>query len=124
MTSSSNCLPVLNCVIVGGLPPTMRLMPAARALAPPAMALSTQVPPAFVNWSAKTLTEADSPAEVHQCSTSAFVCAKAAVLETSAAARVYAKTRVFRPMTSSRSAFTTLFVIDYIFRGRLQSARS
>ncbi len=52
----------------------MRLMPAVRAFAPPAIALSTQVPPAFVNWSAKTFTDADSPADVHQWSTSAFIC--------------------------------------------------
>ena len=73
LTSSSNCLPVLNCITVGGLPPTMRLMPAVRALWPPAMAVSTQVPPAALNRSANTFTAANSPPEVHQCSTSAFI---------------------------------------------------
>jgi hypothetical protein len=77
-TSSSNCLPVLNCIAVGGLPPTIRLMPAVRAFSPPAIALSTQVPPASVNLSANTLTAADSPPEVHQWITSAFIsCAPA-----------------------------------------------
>ena len=48
-TSSSNCLPVLNCIAVGGLPPIVRLIAAVRALTPPATALSIQTPPALVN---------------------------------------------------------------------------
>src|SRR5215218_8991476 len=119
LTSSSNCLPVLNCIMVGGLPPTMRLMPAVRALAPPAMALSTQVPPPLVNWSANTFTEADSPADVHQWMTSAFICcASAPELQIKAIERVYAETRVFMLMASSQKRLST-FVIDYILRYRL-----
>src|SRR3979409_973469 len=57
----------------GGVPPTVRLMAAGRAVAPPAMAVSIQVPPALVNCSAKTFTAADSPPEVHQWITSAFI---------------------------------------------------
>src|SRR5437762_12067048 len=57
----------------GGVPPTVRLMAAVRALAPPAIAVSIQVPPASVNCSAKTFTAADSPPEVHQWITSAFI---------------------------------------------------
>ena len=48
-------------------------MAAVRALAPPAIAVSTQVPPALVNCSANTFTAADSPPEVHQWITSAFI---------------------------------------------------
>ena len=56
----------------------MRLIAAVRALAPPAMAVSTHVPPALVNWSANTFTAADSPPEVHQWMTSALLsCANA-----------------------------------------------
>src|SRR6478609_11970556 len=56
---------------VGGVPPTVRLMAAVRALAPPAMAVSIQVPPAAPYCSANTFTAADSPPEVHQWITSA-----------------------------------------------------
>ena len=73
---SRNCLDVLNCAAVGGLPPTMRLIASARACSPPAIAASTQVPPAAVYALASSLTAADSPPDVHQCSTSArFGCA-------------------------------------------------
>ena len=72
-TNSSNCLPVLNCITVGGLPATVRLIAAFRAFAAPATALSIQVPPALVNWSANTFTAAASPPEVHQWMTSAFI---------------------------------------------------
>jgi hypothetical protein len=43
---SRNCLVVLNCAAVGGLPPTMRLMATALAWSAPAIAVSAQVPPA------------------------------------------------------------------------------
>jgi hypothetical protein len=46
--SSWYCLEVLNCEAVGGLPPAMRFNAAARALSPPAMALSTHWPPALL----------------------------------------------------------------------------
>src|SRR5436305_4895609 len=51
----------------------VRLMAAVRALTPPAIAVSTQVPPALANCSANTFTAADSPPEVHQWITSAFI---------------------------------------------------
>jgi len=54
---------------VGGLPPTIRLMPAVRALVPLAIAVSTHLPPAASNRLAKILTAADSPPDVHQCRT-------------------------------------------------------
>jgi hypothetical protein len=89
-TTSLNWLPVLNCMTVGGLPPTIRLMPAFLAFSPPAIAVSIQVPPAASNCSAKTATAADSPPEVHQWMTSASIASagvKAGTARTTAVAR-------------------------------------
>ena len=62
-------------------------MPAVRAFSPPATALSIQVPPAAVKASANTLTAADSPPEVHQWMTSAFIsCALASAGPTATSA--------------------------------------
>jgi len=48
LITSWYCFEVLNWAAVGGLPPAIRLMAAARALSEPATASSTQVPPALV----------------------------------------------------------------------------
>src|SRR5690606_8880930 len=59
----------------------------ARAFSPPAMASSTHLPPASLNALANSLTAADSPPDVHQCSTSAVSsCAVAGATARAAAA--------------------------------------
>src|ERR1700761_2610734 len=89
---SRNCLEVLNCAAVGGVPPTMRLTAAERACSPPAIAASTQVPPALVYAADSSLTAADSPPDVHQCSTSArLACACAPAVEANAQASARAR---------------------------------
>jgi hypothetical protein len=76
-------LEVLNCAAVGALPPTMRLMVAARDWSAPATAWSIHWPPALLYASANCLTACDSPPEVHQWITVAFNGACAwAVLQT------------------------------------------
>src|SRR5881392_2313345 len=93
----------------GGVPPTVRLMAAVRALAPPAIAVSSQVPPASVNCSAKTFTAADSPPEVHQWITSARISCAPTLVEQRSAATVAAVVSLmaFLPVND-------LLVIDYI----------
>src|ERR1700760_4527010 len=96
---SRNCLDVLNCAAVGGLPPTMRLTAAERACSPPAIAASTQVPPAAVYALASSLTAADSPPDVHQCSTSArLACACAPAIAPNASATARARRVVLMVM--------------------------
>src|SRR3954452_2125441 len=113
-TRSSNCLPVLNCIAVGGVPPTVRLMAAVRALTPPAIAVSTQVPPALANCSANTFTAADSPPEVHQWITSAFI--SSAFTPWVAVTTVKASASDVVHSLAVMSSSLGRFVIDYIFR--------
>src|SRR4051812_29535382 len=98
----------------GGVPPTVRLMAAVRALAPPAIAVSIQVPPAFVNCSAKTFTAADSPPEVHQWITSAVI-SWAFAGTTAAQTSVSAVKQGLSFMSVLPDAGFIRFVIDYIF---------
>ena len=107
-------MPVLNCEAVGGLPPTMRLIAAERAAWPPATAESTQIPPALVYWSAKTLTAAASPPDVHQCITSALglSCATAGPASASAAS---APTSMER--TGARCGIALNFSMDILPKG-------
>src|SRR5258707_816790 len=59
-------------MMVGGLPPRMRVFATVRAASPPppAIGLSIHRPPRAVKRSAMILSERASPPEVHQCRTS------------------------------------------------------
>src|SRR6476661_6199473 len=98
---------------VGGVPPTVRLMAAVRALAPPAIAVSTQVPPAFANCSANTFTAADSPPEVHQWITSALLAwATAGAVQSATPARAAPSVARFLTVLCGAGRAPLLVIVD------------